>query len=166
MSERYDLKLERTLDAPLGQVWEAWTSAEHIKRWWSPRPYETSECEIELKPGGKFHTRMIGPDGFDFSGTACILDVVPEKRIVWSTTMQGGYRPNEFGADSGNGFPFTAIHSFADAGDGKTSYSATVLHASARDRDAHAAMGFEGGWGTCAEQMAEVARSLKEMAER
>ena len=164
MSERLDLTVERTLDAPLDLVWRAWTSAEHIKRWWAPRPYKTSECEIELKPGGKFHTRMIGPDGFDFSGTACILEVVPEKRIIWSSTMKDGYRPNEFSNQSGNGFPFTAIHDFVDAGGGKTRYRATVLHASVKDRDAHAAMGFEGGWGTCAEQMAEVARSLASTA--
>ena len=62
--------LERTLDAPRDLVWKAWTEPEHIKRWWAPRPYQTPECEIELKPGGKFFTRMTGPDGFDYSGTA------------------------------------------------------------------------------------------------
>jgi uncharacterized protein YndB with AHSA1/START domain len=89
-----------------------------------------------------------------------VLEVVPGKRIVWSTTMKGGYWPNEFPADGSNGFPFTAIHTFEDAGEGKTRYTATVLHANSKDRDAHAAMGFDGGWATCAEQMAEVARSL------
>lgn len=160
MTERFDLTLERTLDAPRDLVWKAWTSADHIKRWWAPRPYQTSECEIELKPGGKFYTRMVGPDGFDNQGTACILEVVPGKKIIWSSTMMDGYRPNQFAADGCNGFPFTAIHTFEDAGNGKTHYSAVVLHANAKDRDAHAAMGFEGGWGTCAEQMAEVARSF------
>ena len=160
MSEHHDLKLERTLDAPRELVWKAWTDPEHIKRWWAPRPYQTPECEIELKPGGKFYTRMIGPDGFDFSGTACVLDVVPGERIVWSTTMKDGYRPNAFADDGCNGFPFTAVHTFEDAGDGKTRYTATVMHASAKDREAHAAMGFDKGWATCAEQMAEVARDL------
>jgi uncharacterized protein YndB with AHSA1/START domain len=160
MADGNDLLLERILDAPADLVWQAWTSPEHIKRWWAPRPYETPECEIELRPGGKFHTRMTGPDGFDFSGTACVLEVVPGERIVWSSTMKGGYRPNEFTADGCSGFPFTAIHTFADADGGKTRYTATVLHASVKDRDAHAAMGFDEGWATCAEQMAEVAREL------
>lgn len=160
MADGNELRLERMLDAPCELVWKAWSSAEHIKRWWAPRPYQTPECEIELRPGGKFYTRMTGPDGFDFSGTACVLVVVPGERIVWSTTMKGGYWPNEFLADGCNGFPFTAIHTFEDAGGGKTRYTATVLHANAKDRDAHAAMGFDDGWATCAEQMAEVARSL------
>lgn len=160
MNENFDLHLERVLDAPRDLVWKAWTSPEHIKRWWSPRPYQTPECEIELTPGGKFYTRMTGPDGFDFSGTACILELLPGERIIWSTTMKNGYRPNEFTADGCNGFPFTAVHTFEDIGNGKTRYTARVMHANAKDRDAHNAMGFEHGWATCAEQLGEVAREL------
>ncbi|HMI41656.1 MAG TPA: SRPBCC domain-containing protein, partial [Sphingomicrobium sp.] len=63
MNPDTDLKIERTLDAPRDLVWKAWTDAEHIKRWWAPRPYETPEVEIDLKPGGIFYTRMTGPDG-------------------------------------------------------------------------------------------------------
>ncbi|MEO7365851.1 MAG: SRPBCC family protein [Sphingomicrobium sp.] len=160
MSDTTDLKLERLLDAPRDLVWRAWTDPEHIKRWWAPRPYATPEVEIELKPGGKFFTRMTGPDGFDYSGTACVLDVVPGERVVWSTTMKGGYRPNEFTDDGCNGFPFTAIHTFEDAGDSKTRYTATVMHMNSADAEKHSAMGFQDGWGTCAEQLGEVARSL------
>jgi uncharacterized protein YndB with AHSA1/START domain len=160
VNDQFDLHLERILDAPRDMVWRAWTDAEHIKRWWSPRPYQTPEVEIELKPGGKFYTRMTGPDGFDFSGTACVLEVVPGERIIWSSTMKDGFRPNEFTDDGCNGFPFTAIHTFEDAGGGKTRYTATVLHSNAKDCEAHAAMGFDEGWGTCAEQLGEVAREL------
>ena len=164
MTDKFDLKLERVLDAPRNLVWKAWTDPEHIKRWWAPRPYQTPECEIELRPGGKFYTRMTGPDGFDFSGTACVLEATPAERIIWSTTMRDGYRPNEFADDGCNGFPFTAVHTFEDAGEGKTRYTAIVMHASAKDRDAHAAMGFDDGWATCADQMAEVARELAQTA--
>jgi uncharacterized protein YndB with AHSA1/START domain len=160
VTEKFDLKIERTLDAPRDLVWKAWTDPEHIKRWWMPRPYQTEECEIELRPGGKFTTVMSGPDGYHETGAACILEAVPGTRIVWTTALAEGYRPNEFAADGCGGFPFTAIHTFADAGNGKTAYTATVLHRNAADRDAHAAMGFADGWGTCADQLGEVAREL------
>ena len=58
------------------------------------------------------------------------------------------------------GFPFTTIHTFEDAGDGKTRYTATAVHANAADAERHAAMGLDSGWSTCAEQLADVARSL------
>lgn len=160
MSESTDLKLEKILDAPRDLVWRAWTDPEHIKRWWAPRPYQTPEVEIELCPGGIFRTLMTGPDGFHEEGAACILEAVPGARIVWTSALGPGYRPNVFPSDGCGAFPFTAIHTFEDAGEGQTRYTATVLHRNAADAQAHAAMGFDSGWGTCAEQMAEVARSL------
>ncbi len=151
--------VERRLDAPRALLWQAWTDPELIKRWWAPRPFETPECAIDLRPGGRFFTRMKGAD-FEFEGTACILEAVPDERIVWSSALGPGFVPRDFPADGSGGFPFTAIHSFVDSGDGGTRYTARVLHRNAADRDAHAAMGFEHGWGVCADQMAEVARSL------
>ncbi|WP_310467115.1 SRPBCC family protein [Sphingomonas sp.] len=160
MNPDTDLRIERTLDAPRELVWRAWTDPEQIKKWWAPRPYQTPECEIELTPGGKFMTRMTGPDGMDFTGNACILEVVEGERITWSSALLPGFRPNSFPDDGCGGFPFTAIHTFADAGGGKTHYTATVLHKNAADAKIHADMGFQDGWGTCAEQLGEVARGL------
>ncbi|MEA3008776.1 MAG: hypothetical protein QOJ91_468, partial [Sphingomonadales bacterium] len=95
MAEGNDLVLERVLDAPRDLVWKAWTTPEHIKMWWAPRPYETPECEMDLRPGGKFYTRMTGPDGFDSSGTGCFLEVVEGEKVVWTSALGEGYRPNE-----------------------------------------------------------------------
>ena len=156
-----DLVLERTLDAPLHLVWLAYTDPEHLKRWWAPRPYQTTECEIDLRPGGIFRTRMVGPDGFDTGtgGAGCILEVVPHERLVWTNTLGPGFRPNSEIEDCG-AFPFSAIISFADAGDGRTLYRAVAVHKDQADSDRHAQMGFHEGWGTCADQLGELAREL------
>ena len=50
--ERTDLVLERTLDAPIDLVWEAYTKPEHLKRWFAPKPYEITEMELDLRPAG------------------------------------------------------------------------------------------------------------------
>ena len=57
-------------------------------------------------------------------------------------------------------FPMTAVITFADAGNGKTHYRAVALHRNAADRETHAQMGFEEGWGTCAAQLEELAQGL------
>lgn len=160
MNDATDLHLERILAAPRDRVWQAWTDPAHIRKWWAPRPYQTPEVRIDLAPGGEFYTLMTGPDGFHEAGAACILEVVAGTRIVWTSALGPGYRPNSFAADGCGGFPFTAVHTFEDAGDGKTRYTATVMHRDQADRDAHASMGFDDGWGTCADQLGEVARSL------
>ena len=158
--EHQDLVLERVLDAPRELVWRAWTDPELLKGWWAPRPYQTPEVEIDLRPGGAFATRMTGPDGFDSAGTGCFLEVVPQERIVWTNALGPGYRPNE-PKDCG-GFPFTAIVTFADDGDGRTRYRAVAMHKDDADRDMHAEMGFHDGWGTVAGQLEQVAQQLRE----
>ena len=78
MTDKLDLVLERTIDAPIDLVWAAYTNPEHLKRWFAPRPYEITECELDPRPGGIFRIRMVGPDGFDtgHGNPGCVLEVV------------------------------------------------------------------------------------------
>ena len=161
MADETDLELERILDAPRELVWKAWTTPEHLKRWWAPRPYETPECEMDLRPGGAFYTRMTGPDGFEEAGTGCFLEIVEGERLVWTSALGEGYRPNELDAEGCGAFPFTAIVTLEDEGDGRTRYRAVAMHANRADRDTHEKMGFHDGWGTVADQLGEVAAGLK-----
>lgn len=160
MADGNDLVLERMLDAPRELVWRAWSDPELVKRWWAPRPYQTPECEMDLRPGGAFYTRMTGPDGFDVSGTGCFLEVVPAEKVIWTSALLPGYRPAAAIEDCG-GFPFTAVITFEDAGGGRTRYRAVAIHRNAEDRETHEKMGFQEGWGTCAAQLEEVARDLQ-----
>ena len=166
MAEANDLVLERMLDAPRHLVWKALTTPEHLRQWWAPRPYQTTECEIDLRPGGIFFTRMVGPDNFDTGtgGAGCVLEVVTQEKFVWTSALLPGFRPPESDPADCGGFPFTAIMTLEDAGDGKTRYTATAMHRNEADRETHAKMGFHEGWGTCADQLGEVAAGLLETA--
>ena len=162
MSQDLDLVLERTLDAPLELVWQACTQAEHLKRWFAPRPYEIAECELDLRPGGIFRIRMTGPDGFDtgHGHPGCVLEVVEGEKFSWTSALGPGFRPAEMATTGCESFPRTAIVTLADAGDGKTLYRAVALHKDKADRDQHEQMGFHDGWGTTASQLEELAQAL------
>ena len=161
MSSENDLVLERTLDAPIDLVWLAYTDPEHLKQWFAPKPYEITECELDLRPGGVFRIRMVGPDGFDTGhGTpGCVLEVVEGKKLTWTSALGPDYRPNEMG-EGCESLPMTAVVTLADAGNGKTAYKAVALHKDAKDRDQHEQMGFQDGWGTTARQLEEHAKTL------
>lgn len=161
MSNQHDLVLERTLKAPRDLVWKAWTDPEHLKRWFAPKPYEISEMELDLRPGGVFRLRMIGPDGFDtgHGNPGCVLEVVEGEKLVWTNALAPEYRPAEMG-EGCESFPMTAVITFADAGNGTTHYRAVALHRNAADRETHEQMGFQEGWGTCATQLEELAQGL------
>ena len=161
MTNENDLVLERTLDAPVDLVWAAYTDPEHLKQWFAPKPYQITECELDLRPGGIFRIRMVGPDNFDTGhGTAgCVLEVVENKKLTWTSALGPGYRPNETG-EGCESFPMTAIVTFEDAGNGKTAYRAVALHKDAKDKETHEQMGFHDGWGTTAGQLEEYAKTL------
>jgi uncharacterized protein YndB with AHSA1/START domain len=163
MNDKLDLVLERTIDAPVDLVWQAYSNPEHLKRWFAPRPYEITECELDLEPGGIFRIRMIGPDGFDtgHGNAGCVLEVVEGRKLAWTSALGPGYRPAELGEEGCESFPMTAIVTFADAGNGRTAYKAVALHKDAADREKHEQMGFHDGWGTVAGQLEEFAKGLR-----
>lgn len=55
------MQLTRSFDAPRELVWEAFTRAEHVARWWGPRKYAITVHEFEVRPGGKW--RVSHSDG-------------------------------------------------------------------------------------------------------
>ena len=61
-----------TVEAPLEDVWEYWTSPDHITQWaFASDDWEAVNPENDLVIGGRFTTRMQAKDGsqgFDFSG--------------------------------------------------------------------------------------------------
>jgi uncharacterized protein YndB with AHSA1/START domain len=162
MSKSNDLVLERTLNAPRDLVWRAWTDPKLLKQWFAPKPYEISELEMDLRPGGIFRIRMVGPDGFDtgHGNAGCMLEVVDGEKLVWTSALGPQYRPAEMATTGCESFPMTAVVTLADAGDGKTLYRAVALHRNEADRDVHEKMGFDEGWGKCAEQLEELAQGL------
>ena len=102
---------------------------------------------------------MVGPD-FEHKGAGCVLEVVTGEKFVWTSALGPGFRPNDLGdADDCTAFAFTAVITLEDAGD-KTLYRVLALHKNAKDKEAHETMGFEHGWGICADQLGEVAAGL------
>lgn len=152
--EKRDLVLERTTDLPRSLLWKAWTTPEHIVNFFTPEPWKTVKCEIDLRPGGTFYTVMRSPQGEEFENPGCILEVVPDERLVITDTLLPGYRP------APSPF-FTAILTFEDLGPG-TRYTAYAMHKDKPDREKHMAMGFESGWGTVFDQLVAYLKAIKE----
>ncbi len=149
---RLDLVLERTVDVPRELVWAAWTKPEHVVHWFTPAPWKTVECQIDLRPGGIFRTVMRSPDGQDFPNVGCYLEVVPMERLIWTDALLPGYRP------SPKPF-FTAVLTFEALGKG-TRYVATALHPDEAGRRKHEEMGFHEGWGKALDQLVAHARTM------
>ena len=140
-----DLVLERVVDVPRNLVWQAWTRPELLKKWFSPAPWQTVDCEVDLRPGGVFRTVMRSPEGEDHDNAGCFLEVVENERLVFTDALAPGFRP------AANPF-FTAIITLEDHGGG-TRYTARALHKSPAERKQHEEMGFADGWGKRLDQL-------------
>lgn len=155
-----DLRFTRMVDVPKELIWRAWTEPALLKPWFCPLPWKTIDCEIDLRPGGIFRTTMQSPEGKEFPGTGCYLELIPNKKLVWTNALLPGYRPSlvtETCGSEDTGFMFTAMIELADHAGG-TRYSATVLHADEAGCQKHAAMGFESGWGTALDQLVAMVK--------
>ena len=47
-----DLVLERTVPVAPARVWAAWTEPELLLQWFTPAPWKTVSCDLDLRPGG------------------------------------------------------------------------------------------------------------------
>lgn len=153
---RLDLVIERTLDVPKDLVWRAWTEPELLKQWFVPAPWSLADCELDFRPGGTFRTVMRSPEGQEFPGAGCFLEVVPGEKIVWTSALTPGFRPAEH---SEGALPFTAVILLEAHGAG-TKYTAIAMHADEAGCQKHAAMGFVEGWGATIDQLVTLVRGL------
>ena len=162
MSEQFtidpklDFAIERFIDAPTRIVWEALTKPEHLKEWYMPKAWgRVARAAIDLRPGGIISIDIAVGDGRDVPNVGCILDVVPMKRLVWTSMLFPGYRPAVF-----DDVPITAIMTMKAVGDG-TRYVFTALHRSEADFKTNNESGFRQGTEIAVDQFVEHVISLK-----
>jgi len=156
-----DLVLERVVDVPSKLVWAAWTKPEHIKKWFTPAPWTTVDCEIDLRPGGIFRTVMRSPEGQETINVGCYLEIVPNEKLVWTSALGPGYRPviRAAGTASCEELYFTATI-LLEARGAVTKYTAIAMHGDEATSQRHEQMGFYQGWGTTLDQLVAIAKML------
>ena len=158
INPKLDLVLERVVDVPAELVWKAWTSPEHIKQWFTPRPWKTVDCQLDLRPGGKFYTVMQSPEGKNFPNAGCYLEIVPNQKLVWTNALHAGYRPAVVTINKDHEcaeLMMTAAIVLEPQGS-KTKYTAIAMHGDENSAKRHADMGFKDGWGQALDQLVEV----------
>jgi len=72
-----EIEFERTYDAPIETVWQAWTDPEHLKEWWGPDNVSIPECEVDLRVGGKYYIVMEAGEAMGaYKGTRWPMEAV------------------------------------------------------------------------------------------
>jgi uncharacterized protein YndB with AHSA1/START domain/dihydrofolate reductase len=147
-SER-ELVIERTFDAPARLLFEAYSKPEHLRRWFGPRGWPLTLCEVDFRKGGRFRFQMTGPDGqkgTPFGGQYLVIE--KDRKIVYD-----------------NGFELPGAErmlttvTFEEVA-GKTRLTMHTLFASVAMRAAHVGGGFEQGVNSAFDQLVELSAEL------
>ncbi len=153
-SEDLAVIITRTFDAPRELVFKMFTDPKHLARFWGPTGFTSNVREMDPRPGGAFCIDMRGPDGGISPCKGVYRDVVEPERIVYIGEPDGSH-------DCGCGLPPRALVTITFAGhDGKTTFTINTRFEAAADRDAAVKMGFNTGWASSLDRLADLLEKL------
>ena len=138
MNAKTTVRIKRSFEAPAERVFDAWTSAEVMRRWWhAERGWETPEAEV----GGAVRVVMRDPDkDEEYGGGGEYTVVEPPTRLaftwVWDDEPEWQ----------------TLIEIEFEEIDGRTTVHFT--HSGLWDEEA--VRSHEGGWGACFDNLERV----------
>ena len=143
----------RLIDAPCALVFEAWTSAEHLGKWWGPNGFTTTTSAFEFREGGEWRFVMHGPDGRDYENRITYDEIKPPHLIRYH---HGG------GGETAH-IQFRSVVSFEQEGAAtRLTLRAVFATAEERDRVAREVGAEEGGRQTVARLAEHVAVEIME----
>ena len=87
--EPQPLVVSRVFAASRELVFQAWSSAEHIRQWFCPEGYTIPAARVELRAGGPFHVCMRSPTGQDHWTKGTFVEVVPNTRLIIDMEVVG-----------------------------------------------------------------------------
>jgi uncharacterized protein YndB with AHSA1/START domain len=143
-----EVVMTRVVDAPRKLVWEAWTTPRYVQRWMlGPEGWSMPVCEMDLRPGGKWHMVWRRANGNEFGMDGVYKEVVPPERLV-STENWGADWP-----ESLNTVTFEEV-------DGRTTIIQTCLYPTLKDRDAALQTGMADGVVVSLDRLEELLRTM------
>ncbi|PCJ67761.1 MAG: activator of HSP90 ATPase [Bacteroidetes bacterium] len=146
-NENKTVTIQKTFNAPLKLVWEAWTQPEHIAHWWGPKGMDLNVIEHNFEVGGTWKYTMMMPNGNEFISQGKYTEITEYKRIVTSAD----FKPMT------EGVILEAI--FEQQGD-TTLFTFNIVHPTEEYRIQQEKMGILNGWGSVLERLAELVNTL------
>ena len=134
----------RDFDAPLDDVYRAWSEPELVARWLGPRRYEMVIEEYDVRTGGSWaYEHKAGDEAYGFRGV--FHDVTPGESITQTFEFAGA--PGHVSLETAT---------FSDLGDNRSRVSIHSVYQSIDARDAMVDSGMEGGMTEGFERLDEV----------
>lgn len=142
--------ITRVYDAPARLLYLAYSKPEHVVRWFGPKGWPLTKCEMDFRVGGEFHFQMTSSDGElgpPFGGK--YLEIVPEKKLVYDTGFEA--------IDDGR---FVVTVTF-DEKHGKTTLTIRTVFDTIAMKQSYVAQGFVEGSNSGFDNLGDLVAELK-----
>jgi len=138
--------IQRTFNAPIKLVWEAWTQPEHIASWWGPKGMNTKVITHDFRVGGEWKYTMEMPDRNEFITDGIYSEIVELERICSSAN----FKPMTEGVE---------IQALFEPDGDKTNFTFNVVHPTEAYCKQQTEMGILNGWGSVFDRLAAFVSS-------
>lgn len=126
---KQNLVIIRVFDAPVAQVWKAWTEAEYVMQWWGPAGFTAPLARMDFREGGTSLVCMSSPEFGEHYSTWHYRKIVPMERIEYIHNLadKDGNKVDPVSMGMPPDFPQDQLQSitFKDLGDGRTELTVT-----------------------------------------
>jgi uncharacterized protein YndB with AHSA1/START domain len=144
-----EIAVKRVFDAPRRLVFEASSKCEHIARWWGPRGFELTSCEIDFRVGGGYRFVQKAPDGTIHPFRGEYREIVAPERLV----MTQIYEP--FAND------VVVVITILTEREGRTTLDQRLVFDTIQSRDGMIAAGMEWGQAQSFERLDEFLADMQ-----
>ncbi len=86
-AEKRDLVVTRVFDAPVEQVWKAWSDPEYVMQWWGPEGFTSPLARMDFREGGTSLVCMRSPEYGDQYNIWTYRKIVPTERIEYISNL-------------------------------------------------------------------------------
>jgi uncharacterized protein YndB with AHSA1/START domain len=149
------LTLARIFDAPVEQVWNAWTQAETLKRWWGPTGFTAPVARMDFREGGTSLIAMRSPEGHDMYNLWVYTHIEPMQRIeftqYWSDPKGIQVKPGDIGFPADLPYAVPHVLEFKVLNDNQTKL---IITESGYTSTQHVGMS-RAGMGQCLDKLAD-----------
>jgi uncharacterized protein YndB with AHSA1/START domain len=83
-----ELTITRVFDAPRALVFKAWTTPEHMMRWWGPHGFTCLSCTMDLRVGGEWRLAMRSPAAVEDRQRGVFREIVAPERIIFTYAFE------------------------------------------------------------------------------
>lgn len=87
MAVRNELIIVREFNAPRELVFDTFTKAEHLSKWWGPKGSRITILKADIKPRGTFHYELTAPDNSAMCGKFVYREIIRPEKIVFVSSF-------------------------------------------------------------------------------